>query len=264
MIGNSEELLDTAKRAAVAASEIHRRYSANGFVSNSKDRHHDMVTSADIDSEKAVIEIIRETYPDHNIIAEEDTYEKRNSPYTWIIDPLDGTNNFFKGVPHYAVSIGVAYENRLIAGVVRNSAHNELFFGLENRGAFLNDTPIAISSQASLTNALLFTGFHYDRGEQMRNTLKCIEHFFNQGIIGIRRSGCAALDLCYVAAGRGDGFWEHYLSPWDFSAASLILSEAGGIVTDFQGKDNFMKKGPIIAANKELHRAILEEVNKIY
>jgi myo-inositol-1(or 4)-monophosphatase len=259
-----EILLKTALSAAEAAHDIHRSYTEKGFSSESKEKHHDMVTSADLDSERAITSIIYNKFPDHNVIAEEGSYPATGSPYTWFIDPLDGTNNFFKGLPHYSVSIAAAYENETVAGVVKNTARGDLFCAVRGKGATLNGRSLRVNPQENFTNAMLFTGFHYDRGEYMKKTLAAIEHFFQKGIIGIRRSGSAALDICSIAAGWGDGFWEHYLSPWDYAAGELILSEAGGIMTDFSGNPLAMKKRKIIGANRELHTLLVREISEIY
>ncbi len=256
---DTTRILETARKAAEAAAGVHKSYSKSGFTSSAKKQHHDMVTSADIDSERAIVEILRTSFPDHNILAEEGSYPETASPYTWIIDPLDGTNNFFKGFPHYAVSIGVALEGEIIAGIVRNTAGEGVFSAEKGKGAFYDGSPIRVSRQDSLKNAMLFTGFYYDRGDEMRKTLGAIEHFFKKGIIGIRRTGCAALDLCYTAAGWGDGFWEHRLSPWDYAAGKLILSEAGGTLTDFSGSDPALATSSIIAANGRLHSVLRRE-----
>ena len=261
---DSSAVLTTAKKAAAAAAEVHTSYRKEGFTSSSKEEHHNIVTSADVDSEKAIINVIRQSFPDHNIIAEEGLYPETASPWVWYIDPLDGTNNFFKGLPHFAVSIAAACEGELAAGVVRNTAGNDSFYAEKGKGAFYNGKPIRVSAHESLKNAMLFTGFHYDRGEYMRKTLKAIEFFFQNGIIGIRRSGCAALDLCYIAAGWGDGFWEHVLSPWDYSAGRLIINEAGGMLTGFDGKDTALKTSSVVAANPAFHKLLRQAISKLY
>lgn len=261
---NEEKLLHIAHDAANAAEKVHREYAEIGFTSSAKEDHYNMVTSADIDSEKAIIEVIRNSFPDHNIIAEEGKYEDSDSSYTWIIDPLDGTNNFFKGLPHYAVSIAVMKNDTALAGVVKNTAKDEVFSAIRGGGAYCGGRRITVSTQDSFSNAMLFTGFHYDRGENMQMTLTIIGRLFKKGIIGIRRTGSAALDLCYIAAGWGDAFWEHVLSPWDYAAGTLIIQEAGGRVSDFAGNPPVREESTIIASNGLIHEMLRDEVSGMY
>ena len=257
-------LLDAACEAALTAEKIHKKYAAEGVRSASKSAVYDLVTNVDTESEQAVVEVLQNFFPDHNIVGEENQYRETDSPYTWFIDPLDGTNNFTKGIPHYSVSLGLAKNGFFHAGVVLDTAKNELFKAVRGEGAFFGDIPIRVSDVSSLEGAMLYTGFHYDRGDYMRGTLRTVENFFEESILGIRRSGSAALDLCYLACGRADGFWEHYLSPWDTAAGVCILQEAGGTVTDFRNRNLPLSPSTIIASNSRLHNAMLSVISHTY
>ena len=233
-----------------------------GFETNEKSGAHDLVTSADIEGERIIVESIREEYPDHNILAEEADYESTDSEYTWIIDPLDGTNNFAHGLPVWCVSIACAHQGKVICGVVYDPERDELFEAQRGGGARLNGRTISVSTRDELAHSMLVTGFFYDRGEAMRRNLDTIERFFSNGIVGLRRFGSAALDLCMVASGRTDGFWEFELKPWDYAAGALIVQEAGGKTSDAEGKplNDPFQKSFMVAANPALHPRMLEVI----
>jgi len=250
-------LLQTAVKAAKIAADIHRRYFNKDSAVSSKSSHFDLVTRADIEAEQAIAKIIKTDYPDHNLIGEENQYEQSSSEYSWIIDPLDGTNNFAHGLPVFSVSIAVAKRGELLAGTVYDPLRDELFTAVSGGGAYLNSERISVSANKELTQSLLITGFYYDRSQAMKRTLDDIHAFFIRGIIGLRRFGSAALDLCYVACGRADGFWEFMLNPWDFAAGSLILREAGGTVTDKQGRRRGLEPGYVVASNGLIHAQML-------
>ena len=253
-------LLETAKKAALAAAErllYHRLY---GFEMKEKTSTFDRVTSADIESERIITKTIYEAFPDHNIFAEEDSYTVTDSPYTWVIDPIDGTNNFIKGLPYYSISIAVRYENRTRIGVVYDPSKKELFSAILGQGAFLDNEPIRVTSADTLKDAMLITGFYYNRGEAMVECLETIRNFFSEGILGIRRLGSAALDLCYLASGRADAYWEYRLSPWDFAAGVLICEEAGGKVTTRDAGHPELEPAFIIASNSRLHDDVIRVI----
>jgi myo-inositol-1(or 4)-monophosphatase len=216
-----------------------------------------MVTEVDRRSEKAIVEIVLAAFPDHQILAEEGSEgPNQQSPYRWIVDPLDGTTNFTHGFPAFCVSIGLEMERRIILGVVYDPLRRELFEAEVGKGAYLNGQRIHVSQVSSLNKALLVTGFAYDRESRQRN----LEYFsrFVLASQGLRRTGSAALDLAYVAAGRVDGFWELMLAPWDVAAGSLLVTEAGGRVSDFMG-DTFSLQGTeTLASNGLLHQAMIE------
>jgi len=216
-----------------------------------------LVTEVDRRSEAAIVEILTAAFPKHRILAEEGGEQtQRDSPCRWIVDPLDGTTNFAHGYPAFCVSIGLEVEGRIVLGVVYDPLRHELFEAEAGKGAFLNAERIHVSKVASLNKALLVTGFAYDRESRQRNLAN-----FSRFILethGIRRSGSAALDLSYVAAGRVDGFWELKLSPWDVAAGSLIVTEAGGRVTDFAGSSFKTDGAQTLATNGLIHQEMVE------
>lgn len=253
-------LRKTAERACRAAADIQLRLQREGFEVGSKALAQDRVTDADILAENAVVEIIKTTFPDHGILAEEGGHSEADSPYVWVIDPVDGTTNFSRGLPFYCVSVAVVKDGLPIVGAVLDPVRDELFTAIAGGGAFLNGAPIRVSDVTSLADALLVSGFFYDRGEAMVRNLENIRRFFELGILGIRRLGSAALDMCYVACGRADAFWEHELNAWDFAAAGLIVREAGGTITDLHGDALQMKPSYVVASNTRLHEMVREEL----
>jgi myo-inositol-1(or 4)-monophosphatase len=221
-----------------------------------------LVTDADRSAEESIIRIIRQEFPAHRILAEERGQEGTvGSPFLWIIDPLDGTTNFAHGFPFYSISIGLEYDGRLILGVVLDPVRQELFTAEAGKGAFLNGAPITVSGVAHLDKALLVTGFAYDIRETADNNL---DHFSRISLRaqGVRRTGSAALDLCYVAAGRLDGYWEVKLSPWDMAAGSVILAEAGGEVSGFTAGRFSLYDQALVATNGLIHAELLQALNE--
>ena len=216
------------------------------------------MTDADRAAEQCIIDTISAQFPTHRILAEEQglTVQAR-SLYQWIVDPLDGTTNYAHGFPLYAVSIGVERDGECVIGVVFDPTRNELFSARAGAGACLNGDPIEVSKVDALDRALLVTGFAYDIRETANNNL---DHFarFALKAQGVRRTGSAALDLCCVAAGRLDGFWEVQLSPWDMAAGAVILREAGGRVTDFRGRPHSIYGKELVASNGLIHEAMLK------
>lgn len=248
--------------AIYSAASVHKKYFKK--IKNIKTKSHsfDYLTASDIEAEAIAVKIIKKNFPEHNIFAEENTYPKTSSPFTWIIDPLDGTNNFAHNLPIFSISLALAKKDKLLLGAVYNPVQEELFFAVSGKGAYLNKKRIKVNDISSLDKALLITGFYYDRGKKMRENLKIIERFFNKNIVGIRRFGSAALDLCYLASGRVSGFWEFELSPWDFAAGKLILEEAGGKLTDEKGRNvSLFKSSYIVASNKKIHKDMLKVIN---
>lgn len=217
----------------------------------------DLVTDADIASEEAIVKVIRGTFPRHNILAEEADYGSFDSDYRWIIDPLDGTTNYAHGFPWFAVSIALEVEGEVCLGVVYNPFHRELFVAEQGGGAFLNDIQLSVSRTDRLADALLATGFPYDRKESLVNNY---DHFvnFQQTAQACRRAGSASLDLAYTAAGRFDGFWEMKLKPWDVAAGQLLVAEAGGRVSDFAGDAFDIYGRECLASNGRIHGPMQE------
>ena len=228
--------LQTAIEAAQAGCRVIRRYFEQGFTTQTKFTAGDaqgLVTQADIESEQVIVATIRNAFPEHAILAEETLTETGQQNEMWIIDPLDGTNNFAHGIPHFAVSIAFYRSGRPEWGVVVDPIRDDWFLAGQGRGAWANARPVHVNQQDSITQAIVAVGFYYDRGDMMRATLRTIQDLFESNVQGIRRMGTAALDLIQVGLGRFGGYFEYQLSPWDFVAAQLFVQEAGGQVPDF-------------------------------
>ena len=256
-----DALLEAAVAASQEAGALLLKYAGAGFHIEYKNPIN-LVTDADRAAEQCVIDHIKAHFPTHRFLAEErGRLEEAQSPYLWIIDPLDGTTNFAHGYPAYCVSIGLEYEGRCVLGAIFDPSRNELFTAIEHRGAQLNGRAIHVSNTATLDGSLLVTGFAYDIRETPRNNL---DHFvkFALKAQGLRRTGSAALDLCYVAAGRFDGFWEVRLNPWDMAAGAVIAREAGGRLTDFSGQDLSIYGQELVASNGQIHEAMLAVLNQ--
>ncbi len=222
----------------------------------------DFVTEVDRQAEEAIIGIIHEAYPNHGILGEEGgeiAGKKEGVDYQWIIDPLDGTTNFLHGFPQFAVSIGVRHKGRLEHAVIYDPMRQELFTASRGGGAQLNDRRLRVTSCKGLEGALLGTGFPFKQQQHLDAYLATFKALFPM-TAGIRRPGSAALDLAYVAAGRLDGFWEIGLSPWDMAAGTLLVQEAGGLVSDFSGGDNYLETGNVVAGNPKVFKAILQKI----
>ncbi|MFO8052883.1 MAG: inositol monophosphatase family protein [Candidatus Omnitrophota bacterium] len=254
---------EVAVEAARQAGGIHKKYFEGDTQTKEKSSSFDLITIADTEAEKKVVELIKKNFPDHNILAEEGKYKKTDSKYCWIVDPLDGTNNFSFGIPMFCVSIALAKDDRLILGVVYDVMRDELFLAERGKGAYLNDKKIKVSDADSFDKSLLITGFYYDRGKDMIDNLEAIKVFFQKRVVGIRRLGAAALDLCYIASGRATGFWEFKLSPWDFAAGKLLIEEAGGKVSDKAGEEVRLEQSYIVASNGKIHQRIIEVINSL-
>ena len=220
-------------------------------------RSNDFVSEVDQQAEAAIIEVLKQAYPDHGIHAEESGRRDENAEYQWIIDPLDGTTNFLHGFPQFAVSIALQHKARLVVGVIYDPFTQELFTAARGEGAQLNEKRIRVSGHAGLRGALLSTGFPYTDQSYLDTYLDTMKALMAPAA-GIRRPGSAALDLAWVAAGRTDGFWEFNLKAWDIAAGALIVREAGGIVTDFYGRDSYLESGDIIAASPKVFPEMLK------
>lgn len=216
----------------------------------------DLVTDADRASEEAIVSAVRGTFPRHDIFAEEKDYGSFGSSYRWIIDPLDGTTNFAHGFPWFAVSIALEVEGEVVLGIVFNPFHRELFCAEKGKGAFLNEIQLQVSKTDRLDQALLATGFPYDRKKSPVNNY---DHFvnFQQRAQACRRAGSASLDLAYTAAGRLDGYWEMKLNPWDVAAGKLIVEEAGGKTSDFEGLPMDIFGQQYLASNGLIHQSMI-------
>ena len=250
---NIEKLLEVAKEAAYEAGEIQLSYLGKAKEIAYKSCMSDLVTVADKQSEEKIISIIKTYFPNHDILAEETgSHKEQNSEYLWVIDPLDGTTNFAHNFPHFAVSIGLVKNGKIILGVVFDPNKNELFWAAEGNGAFLNSNEIKVSTISKLSESLVATGFAPAKKEALEENLEYFKQFMFK-TQAVRRPGAASLDICYVACGRLDGFWEMKLSPWDVAAGTCIAREAGGLVTNFYSDDFDIYTRNIIASNGILH-----------
>jgi myo-inositol-1(or 4)-monophosphatase len=219
-----------------------------------------LVTDADLLSELAVVDVIQKSFPDHQIMGEEGLANGGDSDHKWIIDPLDGTTNYAHGYPVFSVSVALEIKGEVVVGAVYNPILKELFTAEKGKGAYLNEKRLKVSSTDKLIDSLLSTGFPYVRMTGGPTNLE----YFNKAIMNcqeIRRDGSAALDLCYVAAGRFDGFWELMLKPWDDAAGMLVLTEAGGKVTDMKGGPYSIYSDEIMATNGLIHKELMDVLN---
>ena len=224
----------------------------------------DLVTEADIRAQQEILSIIGEAFPSDHIMAEEGSQEEppaRQSARTWLVDPLDGTTNFAHGFPFFAPSIALEEQGRLVVGVVYIPYMKELFHAVRGQGAYLNDQRLSVSKTDKIGEALVATGFPYDIHKRYRSVLALFQRMITAAQ-GVRRPGSAAIDLCYVAAGRFDAFWEESLKPWDTAAGCLIVEESGGKITTYEGAPYDPYKPTIVASNSLLHQAMLGIINK--
>jgi len=251
--------LNIAIRAARRAGDvIIRALNRGNDISFKSKGLHDFATEVDNQSESVIIDTILKAYPNHTILAEESGTHRGNE-YEWVIDPLDGTTNFMHGHPQFCISIALRYKGILKDAVIYDPLRQELFTASQGVGAFLNERRIRVSTCDSLDMALLGIGFPFRSEDYLEVFIKIFRTIFPQ-TSGMRRAGAAALDLAYIASGRLDGFWDIGLNPWDIAAGVLLVQEAGGLVTDFEGKNGYFNSGNIIAANPKISRAILKNI----
>lgn len=250
-------LKETLFNAAEAGGIVLQHYFNNKNLKIShKEGLNNLVTEADHASETAIIETIRQSFPNHFILSEEIGELWSSSEFKWVIDPIDGTINFAHGIPLCCVSIGVELNGVIIMGAVYNPFMKEFFFAEKGKGAFLNEEPLFVSEESSVLKSCLVTGFPYTYLDSPNGPLQCFDRFIRKGI-PVRRLGSAALDLCWVAAGRFDGFYEHKLNAWDSAAGFLMVEEAGGKVTDFAGSAYSPYQPHIVATNGRIHDEML-------
>lgn len=257
------EVLQTAIDAAHTGGEILKGYFVDGVAIRNKSatggKSYDLVSDADVSSERAIADLLRQRYPAHEVLGEEDLQSAdMDAEHLWIVDPLDGTNNFAHRIPHFAVSVAYYERGVATAGAVWNPIRDDLYTAVRGQGAFHNGSPIGCSDASSLDQAMIGCGFYYDRGEMMRRTLAAIEDCFVHSIHGIRRFGTASLDLCQVASGCFEAFFEYNLSVWDFAAGALIIQEAGGTITTARGEPLPIANTSLLASNGLLHQSMLE------
>jgi len=263
-----QEILDIATGAAKQAGEFIQLGANRRSTLNIEQKSlNDFVSDVDRGAEKIIRALVSEAFPEHAILGEEfGASNMQVSDYQWIIDPLDGTTNFLRGIPHYAVSIAVTFKSELFVGVVYDPAKDELFSAVKGQGARLNEQMIACSPSQSVAGSLLATGVPFS-GELLTRIglfTDAMTDLLQQQTSGIRRLGAAALDLAYVAAGRYDGFWESSLKPWDIAAGALIVQEAGGMVSDFNQAQDYLESGNIIASAAKMHMEMSEIIGAAY
>jgi myo-inositol-1(or 4)-monophosphatase len=221
----------------------------------------DFLTFVDESAEEQILEIIRKAYPDHGFLAEESGLSAPSREFQWIIDPLDGTKNYISGIPVFAVSIALSIRNEIRTGVVYDPVHQEVFYAEKNLGAYLNDRRIQVNQTVELERSLLATGFPFRYKSVLGLYMQCFEDIFRHSS-GARRMGAAALDMAGVACGRFEGFWELGLKPWDMAAGSLLITEAGGTVTDFWNSGEFLDRSYLVATNGKIHGDLLKIIRK--
>jgi len=254
------EIVAVAKKAALVAREVQLRGLREGTEIRTKGTPQDLVTAADVESERVIARTVAEAFPDHNLLGEEGGNRGQESEWLWVVDPIDGTTNYSRHIPYFSTSIAVYHRGRPVVGLVANPVVDETFFAVEGQGAFLNDSPIRSSTATEFQQALMICGFYYDRGRNIGLTLDGIRKFYDRGIMDLRRFGSAALDLCYLAAGRADGYFEIGLNPWDFAAGAFIATQAGAVVTDATGAALSLKKSYVVAGAPGLHPTMLQDL----
>jgi myo-inositol-1(or 4)-monophosphatase len=266
-----QDLLDTALAAARDAAAVHAHYLGRVSVTEWTEKGTaDFVTHVDREAERRILDRVRAEFPDHLCVAEEETTapgaaamgSMQQAEWAWVVDPLDGTTNFLHSYPMYAVSIAVAHRGRPILGVVLNSASGELWTAMQGRGAFRNGQPIRVSSVVGLRQSLLGTGFPFKTLDRLPEYTAQWEAALRSSS-GVRRAGSAALDLCHVASGWFDGFWELTLAPWDVAAGAVIVREAGGVVTRIGGDEDVLGHGSVVAGNPAIHAALTDLLEQV-
>jgi myo-inositol-1(or 4)-monophosphatase len=264
LINDKSEFMGIAFRAAMLAGDLILK----NLGRISKDdvdikQASDFVTRVDRESEQLIIDTIKQEFPEHHFLAEESVKDLETGEYRWIIDPLDGTTNFIHGYPVFSVSIALEYKEEIILGTIFDPLRDEIFTAEKGKGAFLNGQPVNVSTISELENSLITTGFPFRRKNFIDNYLKLFKNIFHK-VSDIRRAGSAALDLAYLACGRCDAFFEIGLSIWDVAAGSILIKEAGGIITDFGGGPDYLTTGNIVAGTPALHGGILNEVKGVF
>lgn len=252
-------LKQTLIEATQAGAKVLQEFFNGDYKISNKEGINNLVTEADHAADAAIISTIKERFPDHFILSEEAGEIKMDSDYKWIIDPIDGTINFANGIPICCVSIGLEHAGKMILGAVFNPFINEFYFAEKGEGALLNDKKISVSKKTEVIKSCLVTGFPYTYLDMENGPLQIFEKFIRRGI-PVRRLGSAAMDLCWVAAGRFDGFYEHNLNAWDTAAGFLLVEEAGGTVTDFYGNYYSPYQKQLLATNGKIHEEMLNEI----
>lgn len=256
--------LATAVEIVLRAGEIQLARRESGFRIEKKGEI-DLVTEVDLECERMCRAVIAERFPDHDVLAEElgtGPSAPRGARHRWVFDPLDGTTNYAHGLPIFCASLGLEIDGRVEVGAVYDPTRKELFTAERGHGAYLNGRAVAVSSAAALGDALLVTGFPYDVHTRSRDLVALFAGFLGRAR-AVRRLGSAALDLCYVAAGRFEGFWEQVLKPWDVAAGALIVEEAGGRITGMDGSTFDPAAGHLVASNGRVHDQMLAVIQEV-
>ncbi|MGY6742598.1 MAG: inositol monophosphatase family protein [Cecembia sp.] len=258
------EVLERTKVVAKAAGDFIRN-ERKGFDRDKVEHKglNDLVSYVDKETEKLIVAGLREILPQADFITEEGTAARDGKSYTWIIDPLDGTTNFIHGLPIFSVSIGLRYEEEIILGVVYEVNNDEMFYAVKGQGAYLNGERIRVSQANALEESLIATGFPYSAFGRIDDYLKVLRALMEK-CHGLRRLGSAAIDLCYVACGRVDGFFEYNLKPYDVAAGAIIVLEAGGKVSDFKQGNDYLFGGEVLATNNHIHQSFDAEIQKVW
>lgn len=243
-----------ARQAAMVLTDNFGKITQTDIIEK---RQNDFLTFVDKQAEETILNIIGSQFPDHTFLAEEGGGRQSDSDYKWIIDPLDGTKNFITGIPVFAISIALSHGNDIILGVIFDPLRNEMFYAQQGKGAFLNGEPIKVSPRSVLKDAMLATGFPFRHKTYLHQYMQCFESIFEQ-ISGVRRMGAAAIDLAYVACGRLEGYWELALGPWDMAAGLILVREAGGKVSDFWGREDYLPNEYFLSSNGLIHGSLLE------
>ena len=246
------------KAARLAGRRLKRDFGEVEHLQVSMKGPANFVTAADRKAEEILREELSKARPGYGFIGEESGHhEGSDATHRWIVDPLDGTTNFLHGIPQFAISIALEREGAIVAGLIYNPANDEMFLAERGKGAFLNDTRLRVAGRKRLTDSIVACGLpHFGRGDLDLNRREMAA--VQEKVAGLRRFGSAALDLAWIAAGRFDGYWERHLAAWDIAAGILLVREAGGFVTDLQGKDAMLATGDIIAGNDVIHRDLLK------
>lgn len=256
-----KHLLQIAKKLAHDAGMMALEYQKKGFKIEQKEGVNNFVTEADKACEKLIIDTIKHNFPTDSILSEETGEIKGESEFKWIVDPIDGTSNFAHNLPIFGISIGLVKNGKPIAGVVEVPGLGETYWALEGQGAYLNNKKISVSKSSQIKNGLFATGFPYSRAEKYEKNMELWNTFYKESH-GVRRIGAASVDLCFLAAGRFDGYWEFDLKPWDIAAGKIILEEAGGAITNTDGTLLDPKRGSLLASNGLLHQQMLQIMKK--
>jgi myo-inositol-1(or 4)-monophosphatase len=258
MNSDLDSIAAVARKASLAAGELVQKFFGHTLETTEK-AYHDLVTEADVESERLITAMIREVYPHHHFLGEENEHEGQvHAEDLWIIDPIDGTNNFAHQIPHFGISVGYARRGEMMVGFVLDPMRKELFSAIEGRGAMLNDRPIVASPNDDMDRAMIATGF--DRAAVREPTLEVIEALYAAGAMGVRRYGAAALDICWTACGRFDCFFEFKLKPWDYAAGMLIAAESGCACLDLHGEPLRLGAADVFIANPRLQERLISVI----